>query len=106
MGSPALTPPTTLAAPTTPRRSRLRGNLPFRGHELSPLPHSPIVVPATAGTQGRGEAQGRLPLSSFPHTPTALPAKAGIQGRSACPFVLSLSKGVNGGAIAPCEGES
>ena len=52
-----------------PRRSRGGGNLPFRGHELSPLPHSPIVVLAKAGTQGRGEARGRLPLSSNPAHP-------------------------------------
>ena len=68
-----------------------------------PLPHRRS---REIGNPGQGRGKGPSPPLVIPPHPTVLPAKAGIQRRSACPFVLSLSKGVNGGAIAPSEGES
>ena len=94
-------------------RPAAAGISPLRHQQLLPVPHSPTVVPAFAGTQGRGAARGRLRLSSLPHSPMRHscegrnpegrrvgrphhqppPSIPPRRTRSANSFALSLSKG-------------
>ena len=70
-------PPTPVASPDSPTPRRRGASRSARPAAVGPppppaalaRPHSPIVIPAKAGIQGRSAERGRLRLLSFPHHP-------------------------------------
>ena len=89
--------PEPVEGPPTPRRRGLSrmarpaaaGPSPLHHHQHLPFPPAPTVVPAFAGTQGRGTGAGRpVPLGRM------VPRNSPPEGwRLQNPFALSLSKG-------------